>query len=170
MARYFIPLLLAAAVFAGCAGEPSGGARDSDGDERTTRAARPAETTADRPASPETTARSAAAGSAVGSGVGSAGAEYITIGESESVEGGVRSAQVIVTAKRTSEPALRRIVEDLKEKHQDRDLVNVEIMDGPAGFGRAGTATIANTPAGARAAGLPRSVAETDGYVLEVVD
>lgn len=158
MARYAVLLLLVAVIFAGCAGDPAGEAGRSGGAERTD------QKTAAQPAKPETTAKPGAASGANGS------AEYITIGESETVENGVRTAQVIVTAKKTSEAALRRIVEDLKGKYPNHDAVNVEIMDGPAGFGRAGTATITNTDEGARASGFPEGVPNEDGYVLEVVD
>jgi hypothetical protein len=157
MARYVIPFLLMAAIFTGCANEPNGEeARRPDEAERTKRIA---ETTTERPENPETTAETAGGEP-----------EYITIGESETVEGGVRTAQVIVTAKKTSEPALRRIVEDLKAEYRNFDAVNVEIMDGPAGFGRAGTATIVNTDEGARASGLPEGAPNEDGYVLEIVN
>lgn len=94
----------------------------------------------------------------------------MTIDESETVENGVRTAQVIVTAKRTSRAALRRIVEDLKGEYRNHDAVAVEIMDGPVGYGRAGTATITNTGEGARASGFPEGVPNEDGYVLEVIN
>lgn len=145
MVRNAIPLLVVLLVFAGCAGDRPGDAR------------RPAEPTA-KPTVGQVVQESTQAGP------GGAAPPYITIGESETEEAGVRTAQVIVTAKETSGAELRRIVEDLKAKYRNHVAVSVEIMDGPAGYGRAGTATITNTDEGARRAGFPEGVPNEDGY------
>lgn len=148
--------LFAALSFAGCSEEPSEEARPS-GDTRQRTAAEAEPTAAPEPAGNESTSREDAP-------------EYIVIGESEREEAGVRTAQVIVTAKETSEPELRRIVEDLKSKYRDSDSVSVEIMDGEAGFGKAGSAVIMYTDEGARRSGYPEGVPNDQGYVLNTVD
>lgn len=161
MSRSVIPILslLAALIFAGCSEESSQEARSSsDIQQRTSTEA-------------EQTTSSEPAGDAGSEGTSRRGApEYIVIDESESEEAGVRTAQVIVTAKKTSEPELRRIVEDLKGKYQNSDSVSVEIMDGAAGFGRAGSAVIMYTDQGARRSGYPEGVPNEQGYVLKTVD
>lgn len=148
--------LITALIFAGCSQEPSGEARSSnDARQRTAAEAEP--TTALEPMKNDSIRRGDAP-------------EYIVIGESEREEAGVRSVQVIVTAKKTSEPELRRIVEDLKGKYRDSDAVSVEIMDGAAGFGKAGSAVIMYTDEGARQSGYPEGVPNEQGYVLKTVD
>lgn len=163
MSRSVIPILslLAALIFAGCSEEPSREARPSDD----ARQRNSANAEIEQTAAPEATG---------GAGSGSAGRrgapEYIVIDESESQESGVRTAQVIATAKKSSEPELRRIVENLKGKYQNFDVVSVEIMDGAAGFGRAGSAVIMYTDEGARRSGYPEGVPNERGYVLKTVD
>lgn len=158
MSRSGIPLLtlLAVLIFAGCSQQPAQEARPS-GDTQQRTASETGQTTVPEPTKNESTSRGDAP-------------EYIVIGESEREEAGVRTAQVIVTAKETSEPELRRIVEDLKSKYGDSDSVSVEIMDGAAGFGRAGSAVIMYTDEGARSSGYPAGVPNEQGYVLNTVD
>ena len=163
MLRSGIPLLslLVALIFTGCSDEPSKEARSSgDTQQRTSAKSAAGKTTAPEPAE-DAGSKSAGRRNAP---------EYIVIGESEGEEAGVRTAQVIVTAKKTSEPELRRIVEDLKGKYQNSDAVSVEIMDGAAGFGKAGSAVIMYTDEGARSSGYPEGVPNERGYVLKTGD
>lgn len=149
-------VLLTALIFAGCSQEPAQEARPPDDTQQRT-AAETGQTTVPEPTKNESTRRGDSP-------------EYIVIGESEREEAGVRMTQVIVTAKKTSEPELRRIVEDLKSKYRDSDAVSVEIMDGSAGFGRAGSAVIMYTDEGARLSGYPEGIPNDQGYVLDTVD
>ncbi|HET7478244.1 MAG TPA: hypothetical protein VFJ72_01885 [Rubrobacteraceae bacterium] len=162
MARSALPMLflLAALLLAGCSGAPKQEARSSAEDTK--------QRTVAEPTGEQTTTSVENTGSENAGGSG--GPEYIVIGESEREEGGVRTAQVIVTAKKTSKRELRNIVEDLKDKYRNTDAASVEIMDGPAGFGKAGSAVIMNTDEGARHFGYPDGVPNSRGYVLKTAD
>lgn len=151
-------LLITALIYTGCSQEPSGESRPSgDTQQRASGKSAAGQTTVPEPTRDERTSRGEAP-------------EYIVIGDSEREEAGVRTAQVIVTAKETSEPELRRIVEDLRSKYRDSDSVSVEIMDGEAGFGKAGSAVIMYTDEGARRSGYPEGIPNDQGYVLNTVD
>lgn len=167
----WIILMLAIFAAAGCSGAPQEDARQADTSQRTDVTENPgvAETTEEPPA--ETTAeRSEDLERTRPAGARGAVPDYIVFDETTIEEGGVKVAQVFLSTRETSEEDLRLITKDLKESYRDYDVVEVEMMDGATGYGRAGSAIIMNTDEGARYAGYAGGIPNERGYVLETVD